>query len=98
MQIFRWHNIRGYALHTILVYIRTNILKIEKKKKVRFQSDTSVYAGEFWNDKPHGKGKVIYVNGNVYEGGMVEDKRHGWGRMTSRAGIYSGDWVITLKT
>ena len=30
--------------------------------------DGSVYTGECKNAKPHGKGKLIYGNGNVFEG------------------------------
>ncbi|MDR0552934.1 MAG: hypothetical protein LBG13_02475, partial [Holosporales bacterium] len=33
------------------------------------------YEGDWKNDKREGKGKIVYVNGNVYEGDWKNDKK-----------------------
>ena len=41
--------------------------------------DGGKYQGEIVANKPHGKGKVVYPNGDVYEGQFVKGKRNGKG-------------------
>ncbi len=56
-------------------------------------SDGNVYEGNFKDDKPHGKGIMIYTDGRVYEGDWVEGKRHGKGKTTCPDGkVEEGYW------
>lgn len=53
----------------------------------------SVYEGELFNGKRHGKGIMTYANGNVYDGEWEANKRHGKGKMIYENGdIYDGEW------
>jgi len=52
-----------------------------------------LYAGDFLNGKPHGKGKLIYKNGNVYEGDFVNGKRSGYGVIKYDGAVYEGEWL-----
>lgn len=36
--------------------------------KKRFRYNNGWYEGGYFADAPHGKGKLVYDNGNVYEG------------------------------
>nr|AGC71722.1 hypothetical protein [uncultured bacterium A1Q1_fos_504] len=42
----------------------------------------------------HGKGKLIYSNGDIYEGGFFEGKKFGDGAYTwsSTKAVYRGKW------
>ncbi len=52
-----------------------------------------VYKGEMAAGKPHGKGIVVFDNGNSYEGNFVKGKRHGYGVYTFADGEkYEGEW------
>ncbi len=53
-----------------------------------------VYEGEKKNGKPHGKGKMTYVEGHEYDGDWEDGKMHGKGKATNDNGIvvYDGDW------
>lgn len=45
-------------------------------------------------DKPHGEGRMIYANGDVYEGFWFMGKRSGYGVLTKRNGDhFEGHWV-----
>ena len=35
------------------------------------------YKGEMMAGKPHGKGSVVYSNGDIYDGEYEKGKRHG---------------------
>ena len=51
------------------------------------------YKGTVHNNLPHGKGHLIYSNGNVYTGSFFEGRRDGHGSMTYRNGDnYTGNW------
>ena len=49
----------------------------------------------FWvDDQPHGSGRMIYENGDVYEGFWSLGKRSGYGVMTKKNGDhFEGHWV-----
>ena len=54
---------------------------------------SGVYKGEMASGKPHGKGNVVFENGNAYEGNFVKGKRHGFGTYTFSDGEkYEGEW------
>lgn len=41
-----------------------------------------------------GKGKMTYLNGDVYDGEWVEGRRHGHGRLKTAGGdVYEGQWI-----
>jgi hypothetical protein len=49
--------------------------------------DGSTYAGDFWQNKPHGKGIIISATGDHrYEGDFVHGKMHGVGVTTTSDG------------
>lgn len=53
-----------------------------------------VYTGSFKKGKRHGKGRVLYPDGETYEGDFIMDKRHGRGVITNAKGIvtYNGEF------
>jgi len=51
-----------------------------------------IYEGEFWNNKRHGIGKYLDVNGDYYIGGWVEGKKQGLGFKSVRA---SETWTLS---
>ncbi len=53
------------------------------------------YRGYFNEDGvPHGQGKMIYANGDVYEGSWLNGIKQGKGKMIDADGdVYEGDWV-----
>jgi hypothetical protein len=52
-----------------------------------------IYKGEWYNGKPHGRGKKIFADGKVYEGDWVKDLPDGRGKMKlSNGNVYEGDW------
>lgn len=53
---------------------KDNNTPIENKTIVK-----DVYSGEEKNGVPHGKGKMIYDNGDVYEGEWFDGKENGYG-------------------
>ena len=53
-----------------------------------------IYAGDWVDEQPHGKGKFTFASGSVYEGGWVDGERHGKGTYTLADGeVYESDWV-----
>jgi hypothetical protein len=38
-----------------------------------------VYSGQFLNSKPHGKGTILYRNGDTYSGAWDLGEKHGFG-------------------
>jgi len=58
------------------------------------QGQGFVYSGQIEKGQMHGKGTLVYPNGEKYEGEWQWGKRHGVGRMTFPDGSrYTGDWV-----
>jgi len=55
---------------------------------------TWTYTGSILNGVKHGKGKVVWSDGDIYEGDWVNGNEHGKGKMVWANGdIYEGDWV-----
>ncbi len=52
-----------------------------------------------WMDsKPHGEGRMIFSNGDVYEGMWFMGKRSGYGVLTKRCGDhFEGHWVNDMR-
>ena len=73
----------GRAPLTNLVSAKDSTSSKAKKTKSNIKElvlkDGSRYVGEAKGKKPHGKGKVFYVNGDVYEGDFVKGLRSGQG-------------------
>ncbi len=65
--------------------------------KTRYDSfvcqDGSLYDGEIFDGKRHGKGKCKYANGDIYEGDFVDDRITGKGKLYNAVGIYEGDFL-----
>ena len=56
------------------------------------------YEGEWENNRPHGKGKLIMPNGNQYIGEIQEGRIHGHGIERNKYGIiYEGNWESNIK-
>jgi len=54
---------------------------------------SSKYIGEMKNGKEHGKGVLIFANGEKYKGSFVDGKKHGKGTFNYANGDqYSGQW------
>ena len=54
-----------------------------------------VYKGQMLAGKPHGRGSVLFDNGNTYEGDFVKGKRQGRGIYTFADGEkYEGEWLV----
>lgn len=52
------------------------------------------YSGKTSGQVPNGKGKMTYLNGDVYDGQWKDGMRHGKGKLTTASGrVYEGDWV-----
>ncbi|XP_007648049.2 MORN repeat-containing protein 1 isoform X2 [Cricetulus griseus] len=55
--------------------------------------DRQVYQGSFHDNKRHGRGQMIFKNGDKYEGDWVRDQRQGHGVLHCADGsIYEGQW------
>jgi len=57
-------------------------LPVESIKKWKGGQRSSVYTGEFYSDKKHGFGKMMWSTGGRYDGQFYENQRHGTGKMT----------------
>ena len=64
-------------------------------KMVNISHDEDSYeGGRNTNGAPHGFGKMIYADGNIYEGNWLNGKRSEKGRLTLTTGtIYEGEWA-----
>ena len=49
-------------------------------------NDGSFYDGETKQGLPHGKGKMVWQNGDIYEGMFKNNKRNGMGKRTNADG------------
>jgi len=61
-----------------------------------------VYEGQYSNGKRHGKGKMLYPNGDTYQGEWENDKMNGEGTYIyftakGEADVFSGTWVSGVK-
>ena len=51
------------------------------------------YLGDWKNDKNHGKGKMIYLSGDIYDGFWKEGLYHGHGKYSwDNGNFYEGEW------
>ncbi len=55
----------------------------------------ALYKGYFFDDKPDGKGELIYSDGGYYEGEFVNGKKHGKGKEYNKYGhvIFEGEYL-----
>ena len=54
----------------------------------------ALYKGYFFDDKPDGKGELIYSDGGYYEGEFVNGKKHGKGKEIYPNGMeYNGEYI-----
>jgi hypothetical protein len=53
---------------------------------------TSTYNGHLYRNKYHGKGKMVYPNGDTFKGNWVDGIRSGEGRLVTKAERYQGKW------
>lgn len=68
-----------------------NAHKTALEKNLESLPGESYYEGEFQNDKKHGRGKTVNVNGGVYDGEYSDGKRNGKGTLTLATGeVFSG--------
>lgn len=75
-----------YILLTAAAIITATPLKAQIKiGNYRFD-DGSEYSGELKGRRPHGKGRTIYINGDIYEGQYRKGRRHGQGTFISKEG------------
>ena len=63
-------------------------------RMINFFGLNSVYSGQVINDgMPHGNGKMVYPNGDIYNGQWERGKRHGKGEYTAADGaVRVGEW------
>ncbi len=56
------------------------------------------YVGDLQDGMAHGKGKLIYADGEAYEGDFQDGEFHGKGKYTCANGnTYEGDWQSGMK-
>lgn len=58
---------------------------------------SQVYTGHWQNDKQHGKGKLLYNNGDSYKGNFRFGVRSGYGIYQQGSKVFSGFWENDLK-
>ena len=82
------------TMHRKGVAIRGQFVKGVLSSFARIEySDGKVYEGDLFNNKPHGAGKMKWVNENVYEGNFCDGVIEGMGRMIfSNGDVYEGNW------
>lgn len=58
------------------------------------EDNGAIYKGQMLNNKKHGKGFLLDIDGDTYEGEFKEDKINGFGIFKSKDGtIYKGNWI-----
>jgi hypothetical protein len=56
------------------------------------------YTGQWQDGKRHGKGVMVWDDGDIYDGDFMFDKRHGRGKYTYTSGnVYEGMWAEDKK-
>lgn len=53
--------------------------QLSGKGKLQFKKSNEIYEGEISHGNMHGKGKIIYSNGDIYEGHLSNGFYHGEG-------------------
>ena len=59
------------------------------KKAIRLK-DGSYYIGEVKGKLPHGKGKLVFANSDIFEGTFVDGRIEGEGKFRSGGNVYEG--------
>ena len=72
-------------------------LQVQKKTKslgpYRYVEESGDYWGDYFLNKRHGFGRLVYSNGSIYEGSFFNDHLTGCGRFMDTNGIvYQGGW------
>ena len=56
--------------------------------------NVGLYVGDLLNDRPHGKGRLEFLNKDIYEGDFGHGKREGFGILLTYGGEkYQGHWT-----
>lgn len=50
------------------------------------------YIGQWFNDQPHGKGKLILPDGGFYKGEFVYGSYHGFGQLKEKDTVFTGQF------
>jgi len=59
--------------------------------------DGLFYRGEFREGKKHGKGILVWPNGNQYDGMFEDDLQHGIGVFKEKRSIKKGLWERGIR-
>jgi hypothetical protein len=87
-----YEDILGEGIKYLGTFVEKNEKMIFSPKKII--SPQGEYEGQIKDDKPHGKGKIVYVNETSYEGDFVNGKRHGKGvEVKPNGDTYEGAFV-----
>jgi hypothetical protein len=71
---------------------------LRKHTEVAQRWTNGEYTGQWQGDKRHGKGVMVWDDGDTYEGEFMFDKRHGRGKYTYTSGnVYEGMWADDKK-
>jgi hypothetical protein len=64
----------------------------EGKGEIKYASDGSYYRGDFKGGLKHGRGEIVYSNGDKFSGEWANDMKHGYGKMelVSSGMVYYG--------
>ena len=98
-----FEQITNYVASLNKEYVQ-NVAKKTNQKIVQKIFNNARYIGEIKDELPHGKGKIMYMNGVVYEGELKEGRRNGFGKLyygcrgvglgcgAGHKGLYIGEW------
>lgn len=50
------------------------------------------YTGQWFNDQPHGKGKLVFPDGGYYKGEFVYGSYHGFGQLKEKDTVFTGQF------
>ena len=53
----------------------------------------AIYEGNWLNGKPHGEGKLTWVDQTYHEGSFTDGKRNGYGTCVKKWGTMKGQWT-----
>ena len=86
----------GTLIYPLIQLLENYILNNEEK--IIYENGI-YYIGQFENNRPNGKGKLYYNNGNIlYEGDFINGKREGFGKYIDKNGdVYEGQWLNGKK-
>ena len=74
------------------------VLKERHGRGIQVWLDSTIYMGQWKNDKTNGKGKIVHPNGGCYEGNFCQDHAEGFGTYVHKNGCrYDGTWKNDLQ-